>query len=124
MIEAQQYRRQPPDLDFMGQIGRAEYTGSETHERGQNDQKYIEVIDDDEIAARMFGEKQRGRSGKREGASKDVDDGAEPIAGDQRENRDRGRRADEDGFHRDDHATSLRPPRNRSSARTTTVCER
>src|SRR5580704_3665864 len=50
--------------------------------------------------------------------------GAEPIIGYQRENRNCDRGNDEDRFHRADHGVSLRSPRKRSSALTSTVSKR
>src|SRR5215813_1268048 len=108
----------------MGQICRAEYAGGESYESGQSDQKYIEVVDDDEIAAWVLGKKQRTRGAKRQGTGKDVQRSAEPIAGDQRKDRDRHCRDDEGCLHRLNHGASLRSPRNRSSALTSTVSKR
>jgi hypothetical protein len=96
VIEAQERRRQPPGADFVGKVARAEDASGEADERRQDDQEDVEVVDDDEVAARVPGEQQGDGGAERQRAGDDVQRCAQAIAGNQRQNRDCDRRNGED----------------------------
>src|SRR5262249_15400182 len=120
--------RDATDLDLVRDVGRAEDRGGEADEGGEHDEEDVEVVDDQELAAPPSGEQQRhpGREGERAGDH--VDDGAQPIVGDERQHRTGDRRDQQQhlegvGIERA-HVGSRRSPRKLSSALTSTVSKR
>src|SRR5207245_571868 len=61
VVEAQEPRREPSDVELMADIARAEYAGCEADERGQHDEDVVEIIHQ-EIRGRLgTAEEQRDR---------------------------------------------------------------
>jgi hypothetical protein len=44
MVEAQESRREPADLELVADIAGAEHAGREADERGQHDEHVVEIV--------------------------------------------------------------------------------
>ena len=76
VIEAQERRGQPADLELVADIARAEHAGGEADERGQHDEHVVEVVDQ-QIGARLRpAEEQRHRGQEGEQRRDHVERGA------------------------------------------------
>src|SRR5262249_43222044 len=116
------------DLDLVRDVGGAEDRGGEADERGEHHEEDVEIVDDQELAARAGGEQQRHPGAEGERAGDHVDDRALAIVRHERQHRNRDRRDQQQhlegvGVERA-HVWSRRSPRNVSSALTSTVSKR
>ena len=69
VIEAQECRRQPADLELVADIARAEHAGGEADEGGQHDEDVVEVVDHADTARLAGAEEQRQRGRGRSATS-------------------------------------------------------
>src|SRR5713226_9114031 len=61
VVEAQKSGREPPDIELMADITRAEYAGGETDERGQHDEHVVEIVHQEIWSRLRATEEQRDR---------------------------------------------------------------
>ena len=97
MIETQVRRRQPPRIEFMRDIARAEYAGGEPDEGIEDDEDNVEIVDE-QIGSRRRPledeERQRRRQGRQ--CRGDVEAGRSPVVGEHGEQARRNQRNEED----------------------------
>src|SRR5260370_28430034 len=126
MVGGEIIRRQPADLQLMGDVGGAERAGREAAEGIEDDEEDVEIVDQQiRSGLRSREEKEReGRSERQEGRQ-DIEPRAEPIEGQQRQQRGCRHGDQQDGAQRvvGERAHSW-SPRKRSSAWTSMVSKR
>ena len=82
-------RRQPADLQLVGDVGGAEHAGGEADEGGEHDEHDVEVVDE-QVAPRLrpVGRKQQqAKPGASAAPPATLSRAAEPVAGQQRQQR-------------------------------------
>src|SRR5215831_16364443 len=122
VVEAHEGRRQPPDLDLMPDIARAEHARGEADEGGQHDEHLVEVVDQKILTRYRLDHEQRQRSQEGEQRRHDVERGRDAVIGHEREDRGRRHGDHKDGRERvDGHRRS---PRKRSKAWISTLSKR
>ena len=81
VVKAQMHRRQPPRLDLVRDIGRAEHARGKADERIEHDEDDVEFVDEN-VGVRLWsGGRQRDRGEEGNECGRDVDRGGEPIGG-------------------------------------------
>ncbi len=124
MVEAQEPRREPADVELMADIARAKYAGGEADERGQHDEHVVEVVHQ-EIWGRLgTAEEQRDRGEEGQESRNDIERCRQPISRQRHEQRRRQRGNCENGGDRFKRSRHPRSPRKRSSACKSTVSKR
>src|SRR5437016_7810234 len=124
MVEAQESRREPADLELVADIAGAEHAGRETDERGQHNEHVIEIVHQQIGSWLRTAEEQGDRSEEGQESRNHIERRRQPVARQRYEQRRRQCGNYEnggDGFERCRHPRS---PRNRSSACKSTVSKR
>ena len=87
VVEAHGRRRQPSDLELVADIACAEHAGGEADERGEHDERAVEIVDQ-EIGARLRpAEEQRQRADQRQRRRQHVEPRGHSIIGQHRQQR-------------------------------------
>src|SRR2546429_1776777 len=124
MVEAQESRREPADLELVADIAGAEHAGRETDERGQHNEHVIEIVHQQIGSWLRTAEEQGDRSEEGQESRNHIERRRQPVARQRYEQRRRQCGNYEnggDGFERCRHPRS---PRNRSRACRSTVSKR
>src|SRR5262249_10384787 len=109
---------------FVADVARAEDRGGEGDEGREHDEIDVEIVDDQDVAAVARVQQQRRAGHEGQPCRQHVDDGAEPVARDQRQQHHGDGRDRQDSVQRQYHRRPPRSPRNWSSALTSTVSKR
>src|SRR5262249_43327410 len=124
VVEAQEPRRKPADLELVADIARAEYAGCEADERGQHDEHVVEVVHQQIWRRTRATEEQRNRGEESQESRNHIERRCQPISRQGHEQRRRQPRNHENCRDRFKHSRHPRSPRKLSSACKSTVSKR